>query len=85
MIKILKIIWLKLFPHYEVQHKFYGSFCLGKDILVGFDLINKMLKDKVKIELEVFRWKNHFRPWIEMPSLFSCIDDFALITKEIIT
>ena len=81
--KISKTIRLKLFPGYEVQHKFYGSSGPGKDVLVRFDFISKMLKDKVRFESEGLRWKNHFRPWIEIPSLFSCTEDFFQITEEI--
>ena len=75
--KISKTIRLKLFPGYEVQHKFYGSSGPRKDVLVGFNLISKMLKDKVRFESKGLRWKNHFQPWTEILNLFSCTNDFV--------
>ena len=53
--KISKPITLKIFLGYEIRHKFYGSKGLTRDTLPGFDLFNKMLKDKVQLELDGLR------------------------------
>ena len=53
--KISKTVNLKLFLGYEVKHKFYGSSSPGRDVLVSFDLISQMLKDKVKFESKGLR------------------------------
>ena len=75
--KISKTIRLKLFSGYEIKHKFYGSSRPGRDVLVGFDLISQMLKDKVKFELGDLRWKNYFWLWTEIPNLLYCIEDIT--------
>ena len=47
--KILKAVKLKLFPGYEVKNKLYRSFAPDRDVLVGFDVINQMLKIRSKL------------------------------------
>ena len=82
--RISKPVIFRPFPGCEVRHKFYGSKGPARDVLVGFDLFHKLLKLKVRLDLDGLHWKSHFHPWTQIPNLFTCTDHLTNYADQII-
>ena len=73
---ISKPITIQLFPGYSIKHQCYGTDLLGKDLLIGFDILKTL--PQINWMPKGLRFKHHFLPWTSRPNLF-LLDTFVPI------
>ena len=76
-----KHLFIRIFPTLTIKHQALGSPLIGKDLLIGFDLLH---------QIPSLRWcskwlmhKQHLLTWTQVPYLFT-IDPFDSLRLQII-
>lgn len=52
-----------------IKHKFIGSDLPHKDLIIGFDILAQLFKQKVYIKTEGLSYISYFHPWIK-PAIY---------------
>jgi len=68
---ISKPIKLQFFPGLTFRHKFLGSFLPGKDLVLGWDIIQQLNSRKAFLTRQGLKFKSYFQPFSSSHNLFS--------------
>ncbi|KAL2499235.1 Reverse transcriptase domain-containing protein [Abeliophyllum distichum] len=68
---ISKPVTIQFFPNCFISHKLLGLFLPGKDIVIGFDIIQQLWAKKVIPKYNGLQYKSHFLPYIKPTTYFS--------------
>ncbi|KAL2541643.1 Reverse transcriptase domain-containing protein [Abeliophyllum distichum] len=68
---ISKPVTIQFFPNCSISHKLLGSSIPGKDIVIGFDIIQQLWAKRVIPKHNGLQYKSHFLPYIQPTTYFS--------------
>ncbi|KAL2531113.1 Uncharacterized protein Adt_04464 [Abeliophyllum distichum] len=68
---ISKPVTIQFFPNCSISHKLLGSSLPGKDIVIGFDIIQQLWAKKVIPKYNGLQYKSHFLSYIKPTTYFS--------------
>ncbi|KAL2518517.1 Reverse transcriptase domain-containing protein [Abeliophyllum distichum] len=66
-----KHVTIQFFLNCSISHKLLGSSLPGKDIVIGFDIIQQLWAKKVIPKYNGLQYKSHFLPYIKPTTYFS--------------
>ena len=72
----------KDFPNCMLKHQFLSSKRPRRDVLIAFDVIKKLLEDKVCLEANGLRRKEYYLPWSTIPKLFSTTENLETFLNK---